>query len=27
WASLLPLMLFWIPQRKRAAPSLTVERR
>ncbi|MDQ6155143.1 hypothetical protein NMF55_09175, partial [Pseudomonas aeruginosa] len=27
WASLLPLMLFWIPQRKRAAPSLAVERR
>ncbi|MGV8790317.1 DUF6632 domain-containing protein, partial [Pseudomonas aeruginosa] len=26
-ASLLPLMLFWIPQRKRAAPSLAVERR
>ena len=27
WASLVPLMLFWIPQRKRAAPSLAVERR
>ena len=27
WASLVPLMLFWIPQRKRATPSLAVERR